>query len=70
MSSLRGAWGMTRLEGVGNESVYDRWNIGTCVHGMKCGIMECVKNSLRWLGHIVRMNSEVFVKKRKKKKKN
>ncbi len=31
---------------------------------MKCGVVEWVKrNTLRWFGHIERMNSEEFVKK-------
>ena len=64
MSYLRGACNVTRWEGDSNESVYKRCGMGPCVNGVKCGIVECVKRkTLRWCGHIKKMNSEEFMKK-------
>ncbi len=44
--------------------VSERCVMGACVSGVKCGVVEWVKrNTLRWFGHVERMNSEEFVKK-------
>ncbi len=38
--------------------------MGACASGVKYGVMEWVKrNTLKWFGHIERMNNEEFVKK-------
>ncbi len=64
MSYQRGACGVTRWEGESNESVFERCVMGACASGVKCGVVEWVKrNTLRWFGHVERMNSEGFVKK-------
>ncbi len=64
MSYLRWACGVTRWEGESNESVYERCDMGACASGVKCGVMKWVKrNTVRWFGHIVRMNTEDFAKK-------
>ncbi len=47
-----------------NESVYERCGMRACASGVKCGVVEGGKrNTLRWFGHIERMNREEFVKK-------
>ncbi len=64
MSYLRGACGVTRWDGGNNRSVYENCDIGTLANGVNCGVVEWVKrNTLRWCGHIERMDSEEFVKK-------
>ncbi len=50
---------MSRWGGLSNESLYER--CGMRGHGS--GVVEWVKRStLRWFGHIERMENEVFVK--------
>ncbi len=59
MSYLRGACGVNRRDGVSNESC------GMTGRGSRvgCGVVEWVKRStLRWFGHIERMENEEFVK--------
>ncbi len=64
MSYLRGACGVTRQDGESNESVYERWGMGSQANGVECGVVKWVKRyTLRWFGHIERMGSEEFVKK-------
>ncbi len=64
MSYLRGACGVTRLDGERNKSIYERCGMGSHANGMNCGVMEWLKrNTLRWFGHIERMGSKEFVKK-------
>ncbi len=56
MSYLRGVCGMTRLDGESNESMYERFGMGSYANGVNCGVVEWVKrNMLRWFGHIERM---------------
>ncbi len=58
------ACGVTRWEGESNENVYERCSMGACASEVKCGVVEWVKiNTLRWFGHIERINGEEFVKK-------
>ncbi len=55
---------MTRWEGESIESVNERCGMGVCTSGVKCGVVEWVKrNTLRWFGHVERMNSGEFVEK-------
>ncbi len=43
--------------------MYERWSMGACASGVKCGVVEWVKrNTLRWFDHNERMNNEEFVK--------
>ncbi len=60
MSYLRGACRVSRWERLSNERCVMRER-GS---GEGCGVMEWVKRStLRWFGHIERMDNEDFVKK-------
>lgn len=49
MSFLRGTCGVTRWNGESNESMYR--------------VVEWVKNTLHWFGHVERLGSYEFVKK-------
>ncbi len=63
MSYLRGACGVSRWDGLSNESVYERCGIRGRGSDAECGVVEWVKRStLRWFGHIERMGNEEFVK--------
>ncbi len=55
MSYLRSACGVSRMDGVSNESVYERF--GMCHVGVrKCGVVAEVKQqTLKWFGHMKRM---------------
>ncbi len=49
MSYLRGACGVSRLDGLNNESVYGRCGMRGCGSGVECGVVEWLKRStLRW----------------------
>ncbi len=64
MSYLRGTCGVSKWDGLSNESVYERR--GMKGHGSKvvCGVVEWVKSStVRWFGHLERMEIEEFVNK-------
>ncbi len=62
MSYLRGACGVTRLDGESNESVYERCGIESQANGVNCGVGEWMKRStLRWFGHVEKMGSEESV---------
>ncbi len=64
MSYLRGACGVSRWDGLSNESVYERCGMRGCGSGVLCGVVKWVNRStLRWFGHIERMGNEEFVKK-------
>ncbi len=64
MSYLRGACGVSRWDGLNNESVYERCGMSGHGSGEECGVVEWVKRStLRWFGHTERMGNEEFVKK-------
>ena len=44
--------------------MYERCSTETCVNGVKCSVVEWVKNNnLMWFGHLERNESEEFVKK-------
>ncbi len=56
MSYLRSACGVSTMDRMSNESVYDHF--GMCHMGKrkKCGVVEEVKRqTLKWFGHMVRM---------------
>ncbi len=64
MSYLRGACGVSRWDGLSNESVYERCGMRGGEIGVGYGVVEWVKRStLRWSGNIERMGNEEFVKK-------
>ncbi len=64
ISHLRGACGVSRWDGLNNESVYDRCGMIGNGSGVEFPVVEWVKRStLRWFGHIERMENEEFVKK-------
>ncbi len=64
MSYLRGACGVNRWDGVSNESVYERCGIRGRRSGVGYGVVGWVKRgTLRWFGHIKRMENDEFVKK-------
>ncbi len=55
---------MSRWDGLSNESVYKRCGIREHGTEVGCGLVEWVKRStLRWFGHIERMENEEYVKK-------
>ncbi len=63
MSYLRGACGVSTWDGPSNESAYERCGMNGHGSGVGCGVVEWVKrNTLRWFGHIERMENEEFVK--------
>ncbi len=63
MGYLRGACEVNRWDGVSNENVYERCGMRGHGSGVGCGVVEWVKRStLRWLGHIERMENKEFVK--------
>ncbi len=56
MSYLRGACGVSRMDGVSNESVYERFGMSYVDVGKKCGVVEEVKRqTFKWFGHMERM---------------
>ncbi len=56
MSSWRSACGVSRMDGVSNESVYERFGMCHVGVGKKCGVVEEVKRqTLKWFGHMKRM---------------
>ncbi len=63
MSYMRGACGVSRWDGDSNEDMYERFGMSKTVVGMDCGMVEWVKPStLRWYGHVMRMNECDFTK--------
>ncbi len=64
LSYQRGACGVTRWEGDSNESVNERCSMGACASVVKRGVVEWVqRNTLRWFGHVERMNSKEYMMK-------
>jgi len=64
MSYLRGACGVSRWDGERNERVYERYGMSENARGVDCGVVEWVKrNTLRWFGHMERMQESEFTKK-------
>ncbi len=56
MSYLRSACGVSRMDGVSNESVYERFGMSHVGVRKKCGVVEEVKRqTLKWFGHMERM---------------
>ncbi len=64
MSYLRGVCGVNRWDRLSNKSVYERCGMRGRGSGVGCSVVEWVKRStLRWFGHIERMENEEFAKK-------
>ncbi len=56
MSYLRSACGVSRMDGMSNENVYERFGMCHGGEGKKCGVVEEVKRqTLKWFGHMERM---------------
>ncbi len=56
MSHLRSAYGVSRMDGMSNESVYKRFRMCHVGEGKKCGVAEEVKRlTLKWFGHMERI---------------
>ncbi len=56
MSYLRGACGVSRMDGMSNESVYEHFGMCHVGEGKECGVLEEVKQQmLKWFGHMEQM---------------
>ncbi len=56
ISYLRSACGVSRMDGMSNENVYERFGMRHVGEGKKCGVVEEVKRqTLKWSGHVERM---------------
>ncbi len=56
MSYLRSACGVSRMDGMSNESVYECFRMCHVGAGKKCGVVEEMKRqTLKWFGHVERM---------------
>ena len=63
MSFLRAASGISIVEGVSNERIYENFGMSERKEGMSCGVMEWMKrNTLRWYGHVNRLEEDRLVK--------
>ncbi len=53
MSYLRSACGVSRMDRMSNESMYERFGMCHVGEGEKCGVVEEVKRqTLKWFGHM------------------
>ncbi len=43
---------MSRMDGVSNESVYERFGMSHVDVGKKCGVVEVKRQTLKWFGHM------------------
>ncbi len=56
VSYLRSACGVSRMDRMSKESVYERFGMCHVAEGKKCGVVEEEKRqTLKWLGHMERM---------------
>ncbi len=56
MSNLRSACGVSRMDGMSNESVYEHFGMCHVGEGKKCGVAEEVtRQTLKWFGYMERM---------------
>lgn len=59
----RGSCEVSRWDGESNKGVYENLGVGVTTIGVGCGVAEWVKpGTLRWFGHVMRMNEDNFVK--------
>ncbi len=57
MSYLRSACGVSRMDGMSNESVYEHFGMCHRGEGKKCGVVEKVKQqTLKWFDQMERMD--------------
>ncbi len=60
MSYLRDGCHVNRMDGERNENAYRKFGISSRGEGMSCGVVEMVKRStLRWSGHLERMDEGI-----------
>ncbi len=52
---LRSAYGVSRMDGMSKESVYEHFGMCHVGEGKKYGVVEEVKQMLKWFGHTERM---------------
>ncbi len=53
MSYLRSACGVSRMDGMSNKNVYERFGMCHVGEGKKCGVVEEVKRQTsKWFGHV------------------
>ncbi len=63
MSYLRSACGVNRMDGMSNESIYERFGMCHVGVGKKCGVVEKVtRQMLKWFGHVERMEEGKMTK--------
>ncbi len=63
MSYLRSACGVSRMDGMSNESVYEHFGMCHVGEGKKCGVVEEVKRqTLKWFGHMERMEESEMMR--------
>ena len=63
MAYLRAGVGVTRMDRISNEDVFERYGMAEGAPGMNCGVVEKVKRSaLRWYEHVWRMPEERMIK--------
>ncbi len=55
MSYLRSACGVSRMDGMSNESVYECFGMCHRGEGMKCGVVEVKRQTFNWFGHMEQM---------------
>ncbi len=60
---MRGTCGVSRWDRESNEDMYARFGMSETEVGIDCGVVGWVKRStLRWYGHVTRVNECVFTK--------
>ncbi len=63
MSYLRSACGVSRMDGMSNESMYEDFEMCHVGEGRKCGVVEEVKRqTLKWFDHVERMEEGKMTK--------
>ena len=64
MIYLRAAIGVTRMDRVRNDEVYERCGMAEGLPGVNCGVVNWVnRNALKWYGHVRRIPEERMAKK-------
>ncbi len=56
MSYLRGGCGVNRMDGESNENVCRKFGMSSRGEGMSCGVVMVKRSTLRWFGHLERMD--------------
>ncbi len=63
MSYLRGGCGVNRMDGESNKNVYKKFGMSSRGEGMSCGVVMVKRNTLKWFGHLERMDERELTKK-------